>query len=104
MSQSNLLSALYQGEKVRTLKGQKAEKTVIGAEVTKLLELKKQLSLAEGKDPEPGLTKGKKNAQPATTPASDPAAQTAVNGADAERARELTLAVAEQVTWGGEQM
>uniref|UniRef100_A0A8C7HPR8 Methionine--tRNA ligase, cytoplasmic n=1 Tax=Oncorhynchus kisutch TaxID=8019 RepID=A0A8C7HPR8_ONCKI len=50
---SNLLSALYQGEKVRTLKGQKAEKTVIGAEVTKLLELKKQLSLAEGKDPEP---------------------------------------------------
>uniref|UniRef100_A0AAZ3RAM6 Methionine--tRNA ligase, cytoplasmic n=1 Tax=Oncorhynchus tshawytscha TaxID=74940 RepID=A0AAZ3RAM6_ONCTS len=54
---SNLLSALYQGEKVRTLKGQKAEKTVIGAEVTKLLELKKQLSLAEGKDPEPVLTK-----------------------------------------------
>ncbi|XP_064858124.1 methionine--tRNA ligase, cytoplasmic [Oncorhynchus nerka] len=90
------LAVAEQGEKVRTLKGQKAEKTVIGAEVTKLLDLKKQLSLAEGKDPEPVLTKGKKNAQPATTPASGPAAQTAVNGADAERARELTLAVAEQ--------
>uniref|UniRef100_A0AAZ3QW51 Methionine--tRNA ligase, cytoplasmic n=1 Tax=Oncorhynchus tshawytscha TaxID=74940 RepID=A0AAZ3QW51_ONCTS len=51
------LAVAEQGEKVRTLKGQKAEKTVIGAEVTKLLELKKQLSLAEGKDPEPVLTK-----------------------------------------------
>ncbi|XP_029630199.1 methionine--tRNA ligase, cytoplasmic [Salmo trutta] len=90
------LAVAEQGEKVRTLKGQKAEKAVIGAEVTKLLELKKQLSLAEGKHPEPVLIKGKKNAQPAPSPASDPAAQTAVNGADAERARELTLAVAEQ--------
>uniref|UniRef100_A0A4W5KHA7 Methionine--tRNA ligase, cytoplasmic n=1 Tax=Hucho hucho TaxID=62062 RepID=A0A4W5KHA7_9TELE len=94
------LAVAEQGEKVRTLKGQKAEKAVIGAEVTKLLELKKQLSMAEGKYQEPVLTKGKKNAQPAPTPASDPAAQTAVNGADAERARELTLAVAEQVRWG----
>ncbi|CAB1353236.1 unnamed protein product [Coregonus sp. 'balchen'] len=90
------LAVAEQGEKVRTLKGQKAEKAVIGAEVTKLLELKKQLSLAEGKNPEPVLTKGKKNAQPAPTPASAPAAQTTTNGADAERARELTLAVAEQ--------
>lgn len=45
---------------MRTLKGQKAEKAVIGAEITKLLELKKQLALAERKNPEPALTKGKK--------------------------------------------
>ncbi|XP_066564500.1 methionine--tRNA ligase, cytoplasmic [Amia ocellicauda] len=49
-----------QGERVRTLKAQKAEKSVIGAEVAKLLDLKKQLVLAEGKNPEPPVTKGKK--------------------------------------------
>ncbi|XP_051562038.1 methionine--tRNA ligase, cytoplasmic-like isoform X1 [Myxocyprinus asiaticus] len=49
-----------QGEKVRALKAQKAEKPVIGEEVTKLLELKKQLALAEGKNPEPSNQKGKK--------------------------------------------
>ncbi|XP_013859609.1 methionine--tRNA ligase, cytoplasmic isoform X2 [Austrofundulus limnaeus] len=47
-----------QGEKVRALKAQKAEKDVITAEVSKLLDLKKQLALAEGKNPEP--QKGKK--------------------------------------------
>lgn len=51
---------LSQGEKVRTLKAQKAEKTVITAEVNKLLDLKKQLALAEGKNPEPAPQKGKK--------------------------------------------
>lgn len=45
---------------MRTLKGQKAEKTVITAEVNKLLDLKKQLALAEGKNPEPAPQKGKK--------------------------------------------
>uniref|UniRef100_A0A6Q2ZDR8 Methionine--tRNA ligase, cytoplasmic n=1 Tax=Esox lucius TaxID=8010 RepID=A0A6Q2ZDR8_ESOLU len=50
----------HQGEKVRALKGQKAEKAAITTEVDKLLDLKKQLALAEGKNPEPTLTKGKK--------------------------------------------
>ncbi|XP_028854259.1 methionine--tRNA ligase, cytoplasmic isoform X2 [Denticeps clupeoides] len=49
-----------QGEKVRTLKAQKAEKPVVIAEVSKLLELKKQLALAEGRDPEPATQKGKR--------------------------------------------
>lgn len=41
-------------------KTQKADKAVITAEVTKLLDLKKQLALAEGKSPEPAPQKGKK--------------------------------------------
>ena len=45
---------------MRTLKTQKADKAVITAEVTKLLDLKKQLALAEGKSPEPAPQKGKK--------------------------------------------
>ncbi|XP_020492406.1 methionine--tRNA ligase, cytoplasmic isoform X1 [Labrus bergylta] len=49
-----------QGEKVRALKAQKAEKAAITAEVAKLLDLKKQLALAEGKSPEPAPQKGKK--------------------------------------------
>ncbi|XP_048878717.1 methionine--tRNA ligase, cytoplasmic isoform X1 [Brienomyrus brachyistius] len=49
-----------QGDKVRALKAQKAEKNVITVEVTKLLELKKQLAVAEGRDPEPVPQKGKK--------------------------------------------
>uniref|UniRef100_A0A3B3RGD7 Methionine--tRNA ligase, cytoplasmic n=1 Tax=Paramormyrops kingsleyae TaxID=1676925 RepID=A0A3B3RGD7_9TELE len=49
-----------QGDKVRVLKTQKAEKNVITVEVTKLLELKKQLAVAEGRDPEPVPQKGKK--------------------------------------------
>ncbi|KAK0148214.1 Methionine--tRNA ligase, cytoplasmic [Merluccius polli] len=49
-----------QGDKVRVLKSQKAEKAAIAAEVTKLLDLKKQLALAEGKNPEPAPQKGKK--------------------------------------------
>uniref|UniRef100_A0A667XA99 Methionine--tRNA ligase, cytoplasmic n=1 Tax=Myripristis murdjan TaxID=586833 RepID=A0A667XA99_9TELE len=50
----------FQGDKVRTLKAQKAEKAVITAEVAMLLDLKKQLALAEGKSPEPTPQKGKK--------------------------------------------
>lgn len=49
-----------QGEKVRALKAQKAAKDVVTAEVAKLLDLKKQLALAEGKSPEPAPQKGKK--------------------------------------------
>lgn len=49
-----------QGEKVRALKVQKAAKDVVTAEVAKLLDLKKQLALAEGKSPEPAPQKGKK--------------------------------------------
>uniref|UniRef100_A0A8D0GQP8 Methionine--tRNA ligase, cytoplasmic n=1 Tax=Sphenodon punctatus TaxID=8508 RepID=A0A8D0GQP8_SPHPU len=49
-----------QGNYVRELKAQKAEKVQINAEVSKLLALKKQLVLAEGRDPEPPPTKGKK--------------------------------------------
>ncbi|KAJ8400774.1 hypothetical protein AAFF_G00391280 [Aldrovandia affinis] len=49
-----------QGERVRTLKGQKAEKAAIAAEVATLLDLKKQLELAEGRVPEPAPQKGKK--------------------------------------------
>ncbi|XP_030230287.1 methionine--tRNA ligase, cytoplasmic isoform X1 [Gadus morhua] len=50
-----------QGDKVRVLKGQKAEKAAITLEVNKLLDLKKQLALAEGKSAEPTAPqKGKK--------------------------------------------
>nr|XP_055070066.1 methionine--tRNA ligase, cytoplasmic isoform X1 [Misgurnus anguillicaudatus] len=49
-----------QADKVRALKAQKAEKSVITEEVGKLLELKKQLALAEGKSPEPSNQKAKK--------------------------------------------
>ncbi|KAK7155891.1 hypothetical protein R3I93_010532 [Phoxinus phoxinus] len=49
-----------QGDKVRALKAQKVEKSVIGEEVAKLIELKKQLCLAEGKSPAPAPPKGKK--------------------------------------------
>lgn len=51
---------LSQGEKVRNLKAQKAEKALLTAEVNLLLDLKKQLVLAEGKTPEPAPQKGKK--------------------------------------------
>lgn len=47
-----------QGNLVRELKAQKADKNQVAAEVAKLLELKKQLALAEGKPSE--TPKGKK--------------------------------------------
>ncbi|XP_074785774.1 methionine--tRNA ligase, cytoplasmic isoform X3 [Athene noctua] len=49
-----------QGNHVRQLKANKAEKAEIDAEVAKLLELKKQLALAEGKSPEVPVPKGKR--------------------------------------------
>ncbi len=51
---------VFQGNKVRGLKAQKAEKSVIDKEIETLLDIKKQLSLAEGKNPEPAAQKGKK--------------------------------------------
>uniref|UniRef100_A0A2K5YZ95 methionine--tRNA ligase n=1 Tax=Mandrillus leucophaeus TaxID=9568 RepID=A0A2K5YZ95_MANLE len=47
-----------QGNIVRELKAQKADKNQVAAEVAKLLDLKKQLAVAEGKPPE--APKGKK--------------------------------------------
>lgn len=49
-----------QGDKVRELKTQKADKAAISAEVAKLLDLKKQLAQAEGKAPGVTPQKGKK--------------------------------------------
>lgn len=49
-----------QGNHVRELKSTKAEKSVIDGEVQKLLALKKELALAEGKSPDPPVQKGKK--------------------------------------------
>nr|XP_033791943.1 methionine--tRNA ligase, cytoplasmic isoform X2 [Geotrypetes seraphini] len=51
---------MKQGNHVRELKAKKAEKLLIDAEVTKLLELKKQLSLVEGKTLDAPTQKGKK--------------------------------------------
>ena len=50
-----------QGDVVRQVKGQQppAPKETVDAEITKLLELKKQLALASGQDPNAG-GKGKK--------------------------------------------
>ncbi|XP_050781362.1 methionine--tRNA ligase, cytoplasmic isoform X1 [Gopherus flavomarginatus] len=49
-----------QADHVRQLKASKAEKGQIDGEVAKLLELKKQLALAEGKTPELPAPKGKR--------------------------------------------
>ncbi|KAG8452535.1 hypothetical protein GDO86_004353 [Hymenochirus boettgeri] len=49
-----------QGYHVRDLKSKKAEKSTIDGEVQKLLALKKELALAEGKSPDPPTQKGKK--------------------------------------------
>nr|DBA32847.1 TPA: hypothetical protein GDO54_000606 [Pyxicephalus adspersus] len=49
-----------QGNHVRELKSKGAEKSLITSEVQKLLQLKKDLALAEGKSPEPPAQKGKK--------------------------------------------
>lgn len=54
-----------QGDKVRKLKAGVAEKATVDAEVAILLDLKKKLAIAEGKDPnaqdDKGKKKGKKN-------------------------------------------
>ena len=50
-----------QGLKVRELKTNKAEKSLVDAEVAVLLDLKKKLSIATGQPlPQPGGKKGKK--------------------------------------------
>ncbi|XP_041459486.1 methionine--tRNA ligase, cytoplasmic-like [Lytechinus variegatus] len=47
-----------QGEKVRKLKGEKADKTVVDAEVKLLLDFKRKLAIASGQDPD-ATTKSK---------------------------------------------
>ncbi|XP_074931694.1 methionine--tRNA ligase, cytoplasmic isoform X6 [Phalacrocorax aristotelis] len=49
-----------QGNHVRQLKANKAEKAQVDAEVARLLELKQQLALAEGKSPKGAVPKGKR--------------------------------------------
>ena len=49
----------FQGNKVRELKANKAEKSVIGEEVALLLQFKRQLAIAEGKDPDAAAGKSK---------------------------------------------
>lgn len=51
---------IIQGEKVRQLKASKADKATVDAEVAVLLDLKKRLCMAEGKDPAAGQSKSKK--------------------------------------------
>ena len=51
---------IAQGEAVRKLKESKAEKEVIKGAVDQLLELKKQLALAQGKDPKEVIGGGSK--------------------------------------------
>ncbi|XP_069509690.1 methionine--tRNA ligase, cytoplasmic isoform X2 [Ambystoma mexicanum] len=53
-------AVMKQGNLVRELKTQKAEKSLLDSEVSKLLALKKELVLAEGKTPVPTAVKGKK--------------------------------------------
>ena len=55
------LQVAEQGDKVRQLKGNKAEKAAVDAEVALLLDLKKKLSLASGQPlQQPSGKKGKK--------------------------------------------
>lgn len=51
---------MFQGNKVRELKTNKAEKGLVESEVNKLLNLKKQLAVAQGIDPETVMGGGKK--------------------------------------------
>lgn len=51
----------FQGLKVRELKANKAEKSVVDEQVAILLSLKKKLALAEGKDPSDGDKKSGKS-------------------------------------------
>lgn len=51
---------MLQGNKVRDLKTNKAEKVVVDSEVAKLLELKKKLAIAQGQDPDAVIGGGKK--------------------------------------------
>lgn len=51
---------VLQGNKVRELKASKAEKSVIDQQVAVLLDLKKQLALAQGQDPQAAVGGGKK--------------------------------------------
>ena len=52
--------SILQGNVVRELKTNKAEKSLVDTEVAKLLDLKKQLALAQGQDPAASAGGGKK--------------------------------------------
>ncbi|XP_029187944.2 methionine--tRNA ligase, cytoplasmic-like isoform X2 [Acropora millepora] len=58
-----LAEVTKQGEKVRKLKADKAEKEAVDSEVAVLLELKKRLAVAEGKDPNELDKKAKKKGE-----------------------------------------
>ena len=50
----------FQGTKVREVKAAKAEKSTIDAEVASLLQLKRELAVAQGLDPEAAIGGGGK--------------------------------------------
>lgn len=52
MLNRQIIISLIQGDKVRELKAAKSEKSVIDAEVLILKQLKQQLALAEGQNPD----------------------------------------------------
>ena len=53
-------SSVWQGNEVRDVKAKKLDKPVIDAAVAKLLDLKKQLAVAQGLNPDEVLGGGKK--------------------------------------------
>lgn len=59
LSSSHFAFYTLQGDEVRKLKTDKAEKSQIDLEVAKLLALKKELALASGVKPEAGKKGGK---------------------------------------------
>ncbi len=81
---------------MRQLKTAKAEKSQIDAEVSKLLDLKKRLAIAEGKDPKSGGQgkKGKNQSNQATPPAANAEAPKP----DPVEAERLTAEVSKQVS------
>ncbi len=80
---------------MRQLKTAKAEKSQIDAEVAKLLDLKKRLVIAEGKDPKSG-GQGKK-AKNQSNQATAPAANAEAPKPDPVEAERLTVEVTKQV-------
>lgn len=92
---------LLQGNKVRELKTNKAEKSVVDTEVKILLDLKKQLAATQGQEaPESGggkkKSKDNKKAAPVKQEVTETANSTAVNSAEVDR---LTAQVADQVKY-----
>lgn len=59
MSKTLVYFYFRQGNKVRDVKAAKAEKALVDAEVSKLLDLKRQLALAQGENADVSSTGGK---------------------------------------------